>query len=113
MTRFGVDWIRLGAQGGTIDSAARCAAMRACRFPKSAMIERVCYDDAAQTMSIAFRSAIKYFYYDVPEPVFAAFCQAASAGTFFNEQIKGRFRCQRDPDRRRFGPNANLELPAR
>lgn len=80
--------------------------MRAHRFPQSAMIDRIAYDDAATTLSISFRDTGKYLYHDVPAVIFDAFCQAASAGTFFNQHIKDRFRCERDPQRRRFGPNA-------
>jgi hypothetical protein len=42
----------------------------------------------------------------VPAETFEGFCHAASAGSFFNELIKDRFRYARDPERRRFGPNA-------
>jgi hypothetical protein len=80
--------------------------MRACRFRQSSMIERAAYDEAASTLCVSFKMAGKYVYYDVPGHVFDEFCSAASAGTYFNEQIRGRFRCRRDPERRRFGPNA-------
>lgn len=70
------------------------------------MIDRIGYDAETRTLTISFRDTGKYLYYDVSLATFEAFCQAASAGTFFNEHIKDRFRCARDPDRRRFGPNA-------
>jgi hypothetical protein len=80
--------------------------MRAHRFPQSSMIDRIGYDAETRTLSISFRDTGEYLYYDLPEATVEAFCQAASAGTFFNEHIKDRFRCARDPERRRFGPNA-------
>lgn len=80
--------------------------MRAHRFPNSSMIDRIGYDDDARILSISFRGGGKYLYHGVPAGIFDAFCQALSAGTFFNERIKDRFRCVRDPERRRFGPNA-------
>jgi hypothetical protein len=80
--------------------------MRACRIKSSSMIDRVAFDDDANTLCISFRQTGKYLYDEVPGTVFEALCKAASAGTFFNEHIKGRFRCRRDPERRRFGPNA-------
>lgn len=80
--------------------------MRACRFPTSTMIDRAAFDDDAGTLSISFRHSTKYVYYDVPDSVFEALCKAASAGTFFNDHIKGRFRFRRAPERRRYGPNA-------
>lgn len=67
------------------------------------MIDRIGYDEAAATLCISFRETGKYFYYDVPPELFDDFRRAASAGRFFNEHIKDRFRCRRDPARRRFG----------
>ncbi|MCW1432212.1 KTSC domain-containing protein [Novosphingobium sp. JCM 18896] len=80
--------------------------MRACRFKQSSMIERAAYDEDAQSLCLSFKQTGKYVYYDVPAQVFDALCKAVSVGAFFNTQIKGRFRCRRDPERRRFGPNA-------
>lgn len=80
--------------------------MRACRFNQSSMIERVAYDDEAQSLWVSFRQTGKYVYYDVPAAIFDGLCKASSIGTFLNTQIKGRFRCRRDPERKRYGPNA-------
>lgn len=80
--------------------------MRAHRFSRSSMIDRIAFDDDLGILSISFRDTGTYLYYDVPPETFEAFCQAASAGSFFNELIKDRFRYARDPERRRFGPNA-------
>lgn len=71
------------------------------------MIERVAYDDAARSLCVSFRQTGKYVYYEVPAAIFEALCKAASAGSFFNSQIKGRFRCRRDPERERYGPGAD------
>lgn len=73
------------------------------------MIERVAYDDAARSLCVSFRQTGKYVYYEVPAAIFEALCKAASAGSFFNSQIKGRFRCRRDPERKRYGPGADLD----
>jgi hypothetical protein len=97
--------IRLGASAGTAVKVKRCVWMRGCRFKQSSMIERVVFDDEAHTLCISFRQADKYVYYDVPATIFDALCAAKSAGRYFNEAIKGRFPCRRDPERRRFGPN--------
>ncbi|MEJ7935569.1 KTSC domain-containing protein [Sphingobium sp. AN558] len=70
------------------------------------MIDRVAFDDDARVLSVSFKQTGKYLYYEVPATIFEALCKANSAGAFFNEQIKGRFQCRRDPERRRFGPNA-------
>jgi hypothetical protein len=80
--------------------------MRACRLKTCSMIDRVAFDDDAHMLSVWFRQTGKYVYYDVPDTLFEALCAAGSAGTVFNERIRGHFRCRRDPERRRFGPNA-------
>ena len=80
--------------------------MRAHRFNRSSTIDRIGFDDDAAILCVWFRETGKYLYYDVSGAIFEAFCKAPSAGTFFNEHIKDRFRCRRDPERRRFGPNA-------
>lgn len=81
--------------------------MRACTFRTSRMIERACYDEAQAELWLTFRDAGKYVYHDVPPDLFEALCRAASAGAFVNANIKGHYRCQRDPARRRFGPKAD------
>ena len=73
---------------------------------RSSMIERVAFDEEAGTLHLWFRGAGKYVYYDVPAAVFDGLRRAPSAGSYFNTRIKDRFRCRRDPDRRRSGPNA-------
>lgn len=85
--------------------AKRFDPMRACS-PNSSMIDRVAFDDESHIMSVSFRDTGKYIYYDVPKTIFEALCKASSAGAFFNAQVKGHFRCSRNPERRRFGPNA-------
>lgn len=70
------------------------------------MIEHIAFDDDTNTLWVSFRDSGRYAYYGVPATLFDTFCQAGSAGTVFNEQVKGRFHWRRDPERRRFGPNA-------
>lgn len=99
----------IGPTPGPERRAVICASpdMRAYRFTHSSMIDRIGFDDDdAGILSISFRDAGKYLFYDVPAATFEAFCQAASAGTFFNERIKDRFRYARDPERRHCGPDA-------
>ena len=75
-------------------------------FHQSSTIDRIVDDDRASTLCISFRDTGKYVYDGVPSSLFEAFCRAPSAGGFFNERIKDRYRFRRDPARRRFGPNA-------
>ena len=74
--------------------------MRA-RTLKSSMISRVVFDDEAGTMLVSFRSGLRYLYDGVPRAVYDALGRAASAGRFFNEQVKGRYPCRPDPAGRR------------
>ncbi len=78
--------------------------MRAARL-SSSVIARVAYDEEAETLSIWFRETGRYLYRGVPRAIYEALKQAPSAGRFFNEHIKRRFRCEPDPARRRFRPD--------
>jgi hypothetical protein len=73
--------------------------MRACRL-RSSLIDRIVFDDEAETLRIRFRHSGEYLYRGVPRAIYDALCKAASAGSFFNEQVKGRFDCR--PLRRRY-----------
>lgn len=73
--------------------------MRAKRL-NSSLIERIVFDDEAETLRIRFRRSGEYLYSGVPRTIYDALARAASAGTFFNEAIKGRFACR--PMRRRY-----------
>ena len=76
--------------------------MRAKRL-HSSMIERILFDDEAETLTICFRQSGRYIYSEVPRAIYDAFAKAASAGAYFNECIKGRFPCR--PERRRHRPD--------
>lgn len=75
--------------------------MRARRL-RSSTIDRILFDDEAQTLSIWFKTSGKYVYQGVPRAIYDALAHASSAGTFFNQAIKGRFDCRPDPARRRY-----------
>ncbi len=69
------------------------------------MIQRIVFDDDAQELRVSFRSGFKYIYEGVPRAIYDAFKHAASAGRFFNEHVKGRYRCRPDPaGRRKYRP---------
>ena len=70
----------------------------------SSLISRIAYDEAARTLRITFRSGSAYVYHDVPRAEFDALKFAPSAGRYYNACIKGRYRCEFDPERRRFRP---------
>ncbi len=77
--------------------------MRAAKL-NSSLISRIAYDEEAGALSIWFRATGRYVYEDVPRAIYDALKRAPSAGRFFNECIKRRFRCSFDPARRRFRP---------
>lgn len=77
--------------------------MRAARLGSS-LIERICYDEDEGSLSIWFRATGRYVYSDVPVGLYEGLKAARSAGRYFNDCIKGRFRCEFDPERRRFRP---------
>jgi len=70
------------------------------------MIDHVAYDEATSVLCIGFRDSGKYLYHGVPRTIYDGLCNADSLGAFFNAHIKDHFRCERDPARRRFGPDA-------
>jgi hypothetical protein len=73
--------------------------MRAVRL-RSSLIDRAVFDDAAGELTLCFKAGRNYIYSDVPRAVFDALKTAASAGSYFNNRIKGRFPCRPDPPRR-------------
>jgi hypothetical protein len=77
------------------------ALMRARRL-RSSMIDRILFDDEAETLSIWFKASGKYDFLGVPRAIYDALGHAKSAGTFFNEAIKGRFACRPASGRRSY-----------
>lgn len=78
--------------------------MRAVDVDRSSVIDRIAYDAASTTLRISFHDTGDYLYFDVPAELFDRFRGASSAGSFFNEYIKDRYRYRRDRARR-FRPN--------
>ena len=69
------------------------------------MISRVVFDEEAGTLLVSFRSGLRYIYGGVPRAIYDALGKAASAGRFFNDEIKGRYACRPDPTQRRYRPS--------
>jgi hypothetical protein len=80
--------------------------MRAAKL-SSSVIRKIAYDDEREALSIWFAETGRYIYHGVPAVVFEALRRAPSAGRYFNECIKRRYRCEPDPERRRFRPPWN------
>lgn len=77
--------------------------MRACR-PKSSLIERITFDEAARELVVVFPDCRRYAYDGVPIEVFRELCRAASPGRFYNQRIKGSFPCRDVSTRKRYRP---------
>lgn len=69
--------------------------MERARRLDSALIEQIRHDDEADTLAIRFRNRREYLYEQVPRAIYDALAKAPSAGSFFNERIKGHFPCHR------------------
>ncbi|HEV8435471.1 MAG TPA: KTSC domain-containing protein [Thermoanaerobaculia bacterium] len=61
----------------------------------SSVIARVAYDETSHTLIIEFRSGTTYEYFDVPEKIYQELVDAASAGTYFAENIRDVYRYAR------------------
>jgi hypothetical protein len=72
----------------------------------SSLIARILYDDGQRTLRVCFRHGPAYVYHDVPAEEFERLKSAPSLGRHYNQQIKGRYRCSFDPERKRYGPRA-------
>lgn len=67
--------------------------MRAKRL-HSSMIDRIVFDEEAATLAVSFRNSRRYLYHDVPRAIYDGLAKAQSAGGYFNDCVKGRFRCE-------------------
>ena len=77
--------------------------MRAAKL-SSSMISRIAYDEERKALSIWFSATGRYIYHGVPRAIYEALKSAPSAGRYFKECIKRRYRCEPDPERCRFRP---------
>jgi hypothetical protein len=53
------------------------------------------YDPSSATMEIEFASGSVYQYFDVPQGVYETLIGSSSAGTSFNQLVKGQYRYAR------------------
>ncbi len=62
---------------------------------QSSSLQTVGYDKKTKALEIEFKNGGVYQYFDVPESVYLALIGADSKGTYFQKNIRGRFRYQR------------------
>lgn len=61
------------------------------QFVRSSNITSIGYDETSLTLEIEFHTGGVYQYYGVPKHLYEALMRASSHGTFFLQQIKGRY----------------------
>jgi hypothetical protein len=63
--------------------------------PESSNIAGFGYESDTHVLTVEFTSALRYNYFDVPEPVFEQMKVAPSKGQFLAQNIKGVYRYAR------------------
>jgi len=61
----------------------------------SSAMTAIAYDDEKRWLQVEFSNRSLYRYFDVPEPLYLGLLRAPSPGTYFNTQIRGKYRHQR------------------
>ena len=74
-------------------------------FANSTALDRAEYDTQTCVLDLWYADGDRYSYFMVPRRIFDALMAAPSAGTFVNQQIKPRYRCEMEERRRRFRPD--------
>lgn len=59
----------------------------------SSAIESAGYDSYSQTMDIVFTNGQSYTFCGVPRSIFDGLLSASSAGTYYNQNIRGNYQC--------------------
>jgi hypothetical protein len=83
----------------------------------SSVINEVGYNASCRTLEILFKSGAIYLYYFVPEEVHRELMDAASHGTYFNQNIKAVYDYHRiaepndAPKKKRKKPGPGLRPP--
>lgn len=63
--------------------------------PESSNLAGFGYDPARSVLTVEFKNASRYEYYDVPADVFERMRAATSRGQFLAQEVKNRFRYAR------------------
>ena len=64
----------------------------------SSMANAVGYDSNQKILQVEFHNGVVYQYAEVNEDTWEDFHQAESIGRFFNDEIKGAYKCERVED---------------
>ena len=63
-------------------------------YLNSTCLESVAYNVVLQQLFVTFREGNTYRYFDVPSEDYVELQQAISAGLYFNDNIKGIYKCE-------------------
>jgi len=74
-------------------------------FTNSSALDRTEYDPQTCVLDLWYSGGDRYSYFMVPQRIYDALIAAPSAGTYVNQQIKPRYRCEIEERRRRFRPS--------
>jgi hypothetical protein len=58
------------------------------------------YDEATRTMAVRFKSGGLYHVADVPKEIYERFCRCDSFGRFYQSEIRGKFKAERQPEKK-------------
>lgn len=68
------------------------------RLPlRSSVLADACYDARVRIMDVVYTDGSSYRFYEVPDDIWSAFCEAESRGRFFMDAIRERFPRSRKP----------------
>ena len=62
---------------------------------ESSNLDEVGYDEEREVMQVTFNNGRVYRYYQVPPAIFNSLLQADSKGSYFWENIRGKFEYER------------------
>ena len=62
---------------------------------ESSMLASIAYDEIHEQLQLEFHSRALYQYFSVPVTVHEGLLGAPSKGSYFNQEIRGRFRYRR------------------
>ncbi len=66
------------------------AAWAECKVPNSSWISMLCFESGRVTATMSGKD---YSFCGMPRSVFEAWASASSAGSYYNDNIKGRYQC--------------------
>jgi len=65
---------------------------------ESSTLATIAYDEIHELLQVEFRSSALYQYFRVPSTVHEGLLSAPSKGSYFNQEIRGKFRYRRVSD---------------